>query len=117
MKNNYLKLNSILIDISKFENNWDGYNAEPINKLVLIKANSLLEFLNKNNLITDDLFIAPTGRETVQFEYENYSKYLEIEIFSDSYHIFWEDKILFITDENVLLNLDEIKVEIEKFYN
>ena len=116
MKNNYIKLKFILDDVSKFEKNWNGYSADPISKIVLIKAYSFLEFLNKNNLITDDLFISPTARKTIQFEYENDKSYFEIEIYMDSYYIFWKDKQLLIGEENVLLKLDEVKLEIEEFY-
>jgi len=34
----------------------------------------------------------------------------------DSYYIFWKDKQLLIGEENVLLKLDEVKLEIEEFY-
>lgn len=60
------------------KNGWNGYGAEKISKPVIDKA--------KEILLSIDMLpkIFPTGRNSIQFEYEkNNGDYLEFEIFND----------------------------------
>lgn len=65
-------------EIERLEENWNGYGAQPISKRAIELA----------RLIVQDTFhqprIIPTGRRSVQLEYESKDKtYLELEIFDD----------------------------------
>lgn len=61
------------------ENNWNGYGALPIPEDVVRNATNLLFDLQS----LPQVF--PTGRESVQLEFENFETddYLEIEVFKD----------------------------------
>lgn len=59
MDNVYLKLN----EISILKNNWNGYGAKPIPKIVIQKVGNLLTLNFK-----DKPKIFPTARESIQLE-------------------------------------------------
>lgn len=82
---------SILYSFRNLANNWDGYNAPPIEEEVI---NTSLAVLDRLTLEPE---IFPTGRNSVQFEYQaNNGNYIEIEIFSD--------RILLIIEQNGVLS-------------
>ena len=67
-----------LSDIKCLEKDWNGYEAEPIDKIIIDKA----EYIIKNICIQPQIF--PTGRGSIQLQYEHEDKsYLEFEIFAD----------------------------------
>lgn len=73
-----------LDDISNLKYNWNGYNAKPIPKEIIVKTKEILTNLPYQP------FIAPTGRETIQIEFELEDKsYLEFEIFTDNITILY----------------------------
>lgn len=61
---------------------WNGYDANPIPVDVVLRA---VQLLRKLHIQPPEIF--PTGRESIQFEYNRHGKSLEIEIQRDSYHI------------------------------
>lgn len=56
---------------------WDGYTAEEIPEYVIDKTIAIIENIPDEYL---PRFIAPTGYESIQLEYEYGEYYLEIEI-------------------------------------
>lgn len=78
--NNIRKLNSFQ-DLAE---NWNGYGAPAFQDEVLEKVRNILEFIP----IQPDVF--PTGRGSIQLEYENEANYLEFEIYPDRISVYQE---------------------------
>lgn len=75
---------------------WDGSNAFPIPAAATEQAVVIVRELGRRELKLPESF--PTGRRSVQLEYEKASgEYLEFEIFDDRIELFWMD-----ADDNVL---------------
>lgn len=73
-----------LQEISQLKAGWDGHNARPVSERIINRTKELLIELPSGAKIY------PTGRSTIQIEYnkgEDY--YFEIEVFSSSYEIYW----------------------------
>ena len=68
------KLKEEVIEISKFEENWDGYGAEPIKKEIIDKTNEIIDFFDDSY---KDPCVVPSAYG-VQFEWDNGKKSLEI---------------------------------------
>ena len=67
-----------LENISKLEDDWNGYGSKAINKFVINIAENII------NVVDEQPIIYPTGRSTIQMQYELADKsYLEFEIFED----------------------------------
>lgn len=67
-----------LREITKFEDNWNGYGANPFSNKVIEKSIQII----KNIETQPKLF--PTGRSSIQMQYElEDNSYLEFEIFDD----------------------------------
>lgn len=98
--------NIALEKINSFKNletNWDTYGALPITDIVI---NSSLTFLNKFKIIPD---IFPTGRGSIQFEFEKSNgDYLEFEIFTDKINYYLKTNSIDIEEQLNPLNLDSI---------
>lgn len=73
----------------EFKDNWNGYGAEPLSNIVIDRALDLAKQLNP----TPEVF--PTGRNSIQFEWESDILYLELEVFEDRIDIFNEIKSIF----------------------
>lgn len=74
MNDNIERLN----EIRTLEKDWNGYGAEPIPENIINQCEKIVKLLD----VQLELF--PTGRETIQFEYEFKDQtYLEFEIFED----------------------------------
>jgi hypothetical protein len=85
VQENLFKLDYIL----SFEDNWNQYDAKPFAKSLINKAKELVLTLSIQPLIN------PTGRNSIQLEYEKPNKdYLEFELFIDN-HI---DMFLYLHD-------------------
>jgi len=103
---NEKRLNAYL----ELESDWDGYGAESFEKELIDFAKELLCNIYKQPKVF------PTGRGSVQFEYENkYGRYLEFEIFS------YDNIQLFFVDEHgekieKQINKTEINDWIKHFY-
>jgi hypothetical protein len=80
LKGNMNKLDEIL----EMEANWDGYGANPFP----LKHIQICKKILNNLSIQPDIF--PTGRDSIQFEYENDEHYLEFEIFLDRVEVYEE---------------------------
>ena len=64
-----------LSDISKMENDWDGYDSPQINSAVIENARTFIKKIYKQPLLF------PTGRNSIQMQYELAdNSYLEFEI-------------------------------------
>lgn len=67
-----------ILDIKKLNDNWDGYGAKAIPKEAVNKAIRIVMDLRHQ----PDIY--PTGRQSIQFEYElDDRSYLEFEIYAD----------------------------------
>lgn len=74
LQENLKKLN----DIENLEDNWNGYNTKPIPKEIIEKTKKIITDLSYQP------FLAPTGRETTQIEFElTDASYLGFEIFKN----------------------------------
>ena len=70
-------IDKVFDDISKLEYNWNGYEAEPFKQEFLDSCKTLIKQL----IVEPKIF--PTGRDSIQIEYEGKNGYLEFEIFED----------------------------------
>lgn len=96
-----------LKDLEKLEYNWNGNGAEPFTTEVLNNANYIY-----HNIIREPK-IFPTGRKSIQFEYEkNNGDYLEFEIFHDRVEVYMEvseeEKEITIPLINVVKKVNEV---------
>lgn len=74
--NNLQKLNNIKL----FKENWNGYNAKPFSDKLIEKCKEIVKKIPDNLQPT----IFPTGRNSIQMQYELAdNSYLEFEIFLD----------------------------------
>jgi hypothetical protein len=104
MQNNIDKLNII----AEYTKNWNGYNADVIDHVVLTTARDIIATLKRQPSLY------PTGRSTIQLEYEKNEDYLEFEIFNDKITIYQENNLVPIRDESIYI--DEIYLAVERFY-
>jgi len=103
-----------LKDIHKHtrEKNWNFYDAEPIPEIVFERARAIINELDEEH---QPRFIAPTGRNSVQFEYENDNVYLEFEVYGN--HIDGYVSMSNFSDEHLLgFNSSCIKNYVDKFF-
>lgn len=92
----------------KLDNNWNGYGAQKISESVIDSALSILYFLNRQ----PDVF--PTGRNSIQFEYEkDNGDYLEFEIFENYVTAF---QIISSEESEYNINTSEIRKMVVDFY-
>ena len=84
-KNNLKKLDAI----SELKHNWDLHGTPKFNKELIAFCKEQLCILEEtlNNIENVQPEIFPTNNETIQFEFENGSDWLEIEIPNDMSHI------------------------------
>lgn len=108
LENNLKKLE----EISKLEKNWNSYGANPIQKEVIEKSKRVLKIIKECKV--EQPFISPTGRETIQMEWDKNMFYLEFEIGTE------KEIDVFLADES---NVDkgfpltlEGKIRLEKEY-
>lgn len=113
LKNNLKKLNAI----AELKYNWDLHGAPEFNKKLIDFCKEQLlqidkEFSNIENVQPE---IFPTNNETIQFEFENGSDWLEIEIRNDMSHI---DCFMFKNNEETeqQCSLDALLKVVESFY-
>ena len=74
--------------ISQLQDNWNGYGAKKISPALVMIGRQIIEKISyqPNNII-------PTGRDSIQFEYEFTDKsYLEFEIYLDKVGILFVPK-------------------------
>lgn len=100
MNNRESQLNR-LTEMKSFERNWNGYNGEPISNEAIKTAEMLVKLLNPTP------FVSPTGRGTIQLEWENNNGYLELEIYENEISIYNQDK-----NKNIILDS-----QMDKFVN
>lgn len=67
----------LITDISKLEDNWNGYNASGFTTLT-----RLIDFCRDlaKSIQIENYNICPTGRQTIQFDFHIDGKYIEFEI-------------------------------------
>lgn len=71
--------------IGQLQDNWNGYHAKPLPSLAVDNARTLLLRLPKQP------FISPTGRDSIQFEYEKANgDYFEVEVFDKTLTIYMD---------------------------
>ena len=76
-----------LSEIGKLDTDWNGYGAAPIPQAVLERS---LFLLNSLETAGQPQHIYPTGRRTIQFEYDFSDRsYLEFEIYEDRITMLW----------------------------
>lgn len=102
----------VLQSYSKLENGWNGDQAQPISDKVIHNAENLLQCIQ-----TQRLEIFPTGRKSIQFEYDNGRRSLEIEIFEDRYEVALFDEANLVYELLFKLNeTDSVSDHIAKLY-
>lgn len=80
-------MNTTFEEISALKENWNGYGAKPISPAIIARAK---EFYEKSGLNID--FIAPTARDTIQFECTDNVNYVEIEIYPRNFQLYIVDE-------------------------
>lgn len=95
----------------EFENNWNGYDAEPISREVIKKSHMFADILG-DKISKFDVF--PTAQNSIQFESEFKNKYIEIEIFDFKYELFFE--IENVENEIVFTDLQLLSNKIDELY-
>jgi hypothetical protein len=104
-KRNEMNKASFLIEgdeLANLETNWNGYGALPIPQKCIDDAKAFLNF------DSDEWEIFPTGRESIQIEWEeNNGEYWEIEIFTDKvgYLHMKDDEIITQKEYKTIKNL------------
>lgn len=98
--------------IKKLKDNWNGYGAKPINKIILDYTEKLLD----NILVQPKIF--PTAANSIQLEYydkNNQDNCLIIELRENDINIFNNitNESLFFSYENFIEKVNE---SIEEFY-
>ena len=77
MSDNWLKMLAMRESPEFRREGWDGYSALPLTDELLDMGERLLNVFEKG-----ELHICPTGRNTLQFEWENEQKdYFDIELY------------------------------------
>ena len=105
-KETILKLIDRINYFAGFGDNWNGYGASALPPSVISKAKDLIEHL------PEKAKVFPTAQSSIQFELDYLpGKYLEIEVFSDSYASFFEAGSLSEDHERMSYNaiLEKIK--------
>lgn len=116
----YLK--NKLEHISELPDNWNNYDSKKFNSNIINNGKEFIEYIIKEHLIMKNEntqtywpVVFPTGRNSLQFEYESDNKnYLEIEVFSDSYNVYYTMNGNDNLRDNIQLNT--IKDLIHMFY-
>ena len=105
---NISKLNSFL----QLKDNWNDYGAKSFERDLINKCATLVNSLALH--YQPDIF--PTGRNSIQFEYEKADgSYLEIEIYTDRNELLLVDSVGYEhEDENVAW--EDILKQIDEFY-
>ncbi len=103
---------SFYATITSFKNLEDGWNGDKAKAIPLSVINSALNMLEK--LPKEGLKIFPTGRESIQFEYDNGGKTLEIEIFKNQFEVTLFDDINLVSEGTYRISKTE---EIEQYFN
>jgi hypothetical protein len=105
IKNNLDRITAI----SAFEKNWNGYNANCFSNEIICKAKVIVKTLKYK----PELY--PTGRDSIQIEFEYDNNYLEFEIFDDRIEVYREKDLIPIKNEEI--ELSKINEEVEDFYS
>lgn len=109
LENNIKKLDAI----AELKSNWDLHGAPEFDKLLIEFCKENLYELEDRLKVQPEIF--PTNNETIQFEFENGSDWLEIEIPNDMSHI---DCFMFKNDEKTVQSSDirQLLKVVEVFY-
>ncbi len=103
-----------LDEISTLQDNWDGYGAKAFSETLIQVCKNIVSALEFQPLIF------PTGRRSVQFQYElDDRSYLEFEIFETSVaclQVPQRDYAKAITTEFPASDIERIKEIVKKFY-
>lgn len=77
-----------VLEFAHLKPGWDGQNARAVPSDAIVHTLIFLRYLRQRRLNPPEAF--PTGRESVQLEYETPSgEYLEFEIFADRIEMLW----------------------------
>lgn len=71
-----------LDEISDYAQGWNGYESDSFDPKLIDKCKNIVDYLSVPPMVF------PTANGSIQFEYKDDETYVEIEIFSNSYHIF-----------------------------
>lgn len=109
IKNRFIRRNIDMLEaVSHLDDNWDGYGAAKIDKDIIRKANEIIY----NLIYQPEIF--PTGRSTIQLEFDKNGDYLEFEIYSSKITMFKE--IQNKTEEKDNVRIEDIFSIVEGFY-
>lgn len=106
MKKNVAKLK----EFGNLDLDWNGYGAEPFSRKLLESVDNII----RNIIVQPEVF--PTGRKSVQFEYEKDSgEYLELEVFIDRIEVFSIDKNGLEKEFNIQVDNNEVNKVVTAF--
>jgi hypothetical protein len=93
---------------ASFGENWNGYGASSLPDSVISRARDLVEHL------PDKAKVFPTAQSSIQFELDYIpEKYMEIEVFPDSYAVFFEAGSL--SEDHERMSYDAILEKIKAY--
>ena len=102
---------SKIIEYSKLELDWNGYGAKAFTSELLTLCKNIILHM------TVQPKVFPTGRQSVQFEYEeDNGKYLELEVFESHTEVFSIDENGNEEEHNIENKYDEINKVVSSFY-
>ncbi len=105
------KINEMKIrDFAKLLPGWDGYGALPIPGVVMTRALAAISTLKEQ-----PLYVFPSARETIQFEYDIADTSLEIEIGEKSVEFLSVEGN--VTDEWVSSDINDLFRVIDEFHS
>lgn len=105
------RVKHIIAEIANLKRNWNGNDAEPISRNILLKAFELIDLLPA----IPDVF--PTACGTIQYEYEKETgEYLELELQDDGVKVFSIDSAN--AESTLMISYDDwekLKIMVEAF--
>lgn len=99
-----------LDEIRLLQPNWDSYGANAFASSFIDQVESLVRRLPH----IPSIF--PTGRGSIQFEYDYNGNYLEVEIYENGDITYYKELSNGDYEENEIYSYDEIVKAVEKFY-
>jgi|GEM_PF-3325590 len=93
------KLEKLIKSFKVLKYGWNGDSAKPIPEVVIENSQEILLAIQ-----SELPEVYPTGRESIQFEYDKGEKSLEIEIFCDRFEIAFFDQADLLEEQSFILS-------------
>ena len=89
--------------------NWNGYDSDSIPISIIATSKKVIDLLVDN----DDIEIFPTARPSIQFEYEDNIKYVEMEVELNNRFKIWVNYT--VSEEKYTYIYENLKEAVNKF--